>query len=360
MKRILICGYLGFENFGDEAILSVLLRDLLKVGFQRQNITVISNNSSLTRVICNVNSINRKNILEVFASLMDHDALIFIGGLFQDKTSLASFMYYFLILFLGIIFQKEIVFWGIGIGPLQRKISQTLFNFALEKVHYITVRDRTSANATTHAASIPVTCDPVWSIEPNYNFKDKLPNINWELPILGIALRNDKNLKRFHIEDLTERISKILITMKEWQVVLIPCMPSEDLPVLYALHDHLLKKIPVPDKITIIENFLKFTIQEQAGILASCDVMISMRYHALLVPLTNGKSIFGIICDQKIKSLLESTNQVGALLKDNFEQPWNYFWQNLERSSELANKSKETAKELHKKNIELLERLYSA
>ena len=61
MKRILISGYLGFGNFGDEALLHVLINDLVKVGFRNEDITVVSNNPNLTTFLYNVKSIDRWN-----------------------------------------------------------------------------------------------------------------------------------------------------------------------------------------------------------------------------------------------------------------------------------------------------------
>ena len=70
MKRILISGYLGFDNFGDEALLHVLIKDLLDAGILRQNITVISKNPNATKRAHNVNSINRWNVLSIVSALL--------------------------------------------------------------------------------------------------------------------------------------------------------------------------------------------------------------------------------------------------------------------------------------------------
>ncbi|MBI3591080.1 MAG: polysaccharide pyruvyl transferase family protein [Candidatus Melainabacteria bacterium] len=357
MKRILISGYLGFENFGDEALLHVLIENLTEVGYKRKDITVISQNPSQTAIFHNVNSISRWNLIDFVNSLLNHNTLIFIGGLFQDTTSLSSLVYYVLQLIFAGIFQKEIAFFAVGIGPLKRKISQTLFNFGLKSVHLVTVRDQTSAYLTPNKQNTVVTCDPVWSIKPDFSFQNKIPKVNWQLPILAVSMRNDKNIKNYHINNIVDKLSKAIAGMKDWQVVLIPCMPNEDLPILYELRDLLIRKSSAPNRVIMIENFSNFPITQQAGILASCDVMVGMRYHSLLVPLANGKPVFGLIYDQKVKSLLEFASQVGVSFRDDFDQPWNYFWQNLEHSSSMAKAAGQKASQLHKINIELLQAL---
>lgn len=361
MKKVIVSGYLGFNNFGDEALLCILINDLLKAGFRREDITVISNNPELTTKSHNVKAINRWNIISLIGALINHSFLIFIGGLFQDKTSFRSLLYYIFQIIMAALFQLEIAFYAVGIGPLEKKISKLLFNFATKYVHFITVRDQASANLIPYIGgrNIAITCDPVWSIKLDFNFKTNLQNINWDMPILGLSMRSDKFLREHHLSNIIDKLARVLTTMKDWQVLLIPCMPSEDLPILYEVQNLLVQKTASPERVVIIENFSEFTILQQAGILASCSAMVGMRFHALLVPLTNNKPIFGIVYDQKVKSLLEYTGQVGVSFKDDFEKPWSYFWQNIQHSSDMAKLSAQKSAQLHKVNIELLQALYN-
>ena len=59
MQKVLISGYFGFDNFGDEALLYVLVKHLVELGVQRTNITVLSNKPDITSNIYNVNAANR-------------------------------------------------------------------------------------------------------------------------------------------------------------------------------------------------------------------------------------------------------------------------------------------------------------
>jgi len=359
MKKILVCGYIGYQNFGDEALLYVLINNLLQVGYRREDITVISKEPEKTYLTYNVKSVDRWNSFELFNAFLNHDHVVFIGGLFQDKTSFRSLCYYCLQLIFSGIFQKKIAFYAVGVGPLQRGISSYIFNFAVNSANFISLRDQGSLQYLSHKGNIVITCDPVWSLEPDFSFKPFLPNINWELPILGVSMRYDKQLKNYHITKLSDKISKILTGMKDWQVLLIPCMP-DDLPVIYELYDQIIRKSSQINRIFLIENFSDFTIPQQAGILTSCEVMIGMRYHSLLVPIANGKPVFGLIYDQKVKSLIDLASQVGVSFKDDFEQPWNYFWQNMQYSSNMAKQCAGKMKKIHEINIKLLETLINS
>ena len=360
MNRILISGYIGFNNFGDEALLHVLIKDLLGVGFKIEDITVISNSPIETANKFGVNAISRWNIFSLVNALIFNSSLIFVGGLFQDKTSFLSMLYYSLQLFFASMLQKNIVFYGAGIGPLQRKSSQFLFNFLITNIKYITVRDQISANYIPSGTHVAVTCDPVWAMEPDFSFKKRITNVNWNLPIIGISMRHDKYLQNHHITNIVDKVSKVLNGRKDWQVLLLPCMPQEDLHILYEMQESISRKIGTSDRVFLIENFNQFDIPQQAGILASCNAMIGMRYHALLLPLLNGQAVFGLIYDQKIKSLLEFASQVSVSFYDSFEQPWDYFWQNLQHSTNMAKNAAIKAKQLHKVNIEMLETLFNS
>lgn len=359
MKKVLISGYIGFDNFGDEALIHTLIKDLIQVGYKQENITVISKEPDKTSKVYSVNSINRWNPVDFLITLLNCNEIIFAGGLFQDKTSFRSLCYYSAQLLLAGIFRKRIVLYAVGIGPLQRKISRILFNIAMDTVSLMTVRDQPSSQHLPHKINVVVTCDPAWSINPDFSFKSQIKKVNWEMPIIGVSMRQDKYLRNYHLNILSDKISKILTTMKEWQVLLVPCMFLEDTPVLYELNELISRKSSAPNRVILLDEFHAFSITQQAGILASCEIMISMRYHALLVPIINSRPVFGLIFDQKIKSLLDFTSQVGVYFRDDFEQPWNYFWQNLQHSSEVAKKSYEKAKELHKINIKLLETMFN-
>lgn len=357
MKKVLIVGYFGFNNFGDEAILLSLINDLTSCGFTRENITVISSNPELTINIHNVNAIQRWNPIELISSIIFHNSLIFTGGIFQDKTSFRSFLWYLLILIFGIILGKEIVFYAIGIGPLQGKLTQLLFLTFAKNINLSTARDQLSTNMLPMSEKTITSCDPAWNLKPDLNVQKKIQGINWSLPIIGISIKPDKQLKPFHINYLADKLAKLLSDTKEWQVVFIPCMPNEDLPITYELYDLTLQKAQENNRIFVIEDFSNFTVLEQAGILASCTLMVGMRYHALLFPITNGKPVLGLIFDYKIKSLVDFAGQVGLNPKEDLEGAWNYFWQNIDGSIQAAKKASEKAKKLHTRNIDLLKKL---
>ncbi|HCX62322.1 MAG TPA: polysaccharide pyruvyl transferase CsaB, partial [Clostridiales bacterium] len=94
MKKILLAGYYGFGNLGDEAILEMALKQILEIT-DRKNIIVLSGNKEITSKKYNIATIDRYNVLSIIFKLKSTDAIVFGGGsLLQDITSKRSIYYY--------------------------------------------------------------------------------------------------------------------------------------------------------------------------------------------------------------------------------------------------------------------------
>ena len=66
MVKAVISGYYGFKNFGDEAILSVLVNHLKEIN---ADITVLSSDTVYTDEIYNVNSVYSFNLTAVISAI---------------------------------------------------------------------------------------------------------------------------------------------------------------------------------------------------------------------------------------------------------------------------------------------------
>ena len=93
MSSIVISGYYGFANAGDEAMLAAMIEVLSDLE-PNINITVISGNPADTRARHGVNAVYRLNYPEIIRALAKSDLLISGGGsLLQDVTSDRSLYY---------------------------------------------------------------------------------------------------------------------------------------------------------------------------------------------------------------------------------------------------------------------------
>lgn len=147
--RIVISGYHGFDNLGDEAILTVLvqgLKDLAsKQGEQKMEFTVLSGNPQKTRNQLPVDAVSRKSPLAVFRALKGADGLISGGGtLFQDSTSRLSPWYYLSIIWLALLLKKPVYVFGQGIGPIRTGLTRWALVKTFQRAQCVILRDPAS------------------------------------------------------------------------------------------------------------------------------------------------------------------------------------------------------------------------
>ncbi|MEW5821568.1 MAG: polysaccharide pyruvyl transferase family protein, partial [Cyanobacteriota bacterium] len=161
--KVVISGYYGFGNFGDEAILLVLVRELKKL-LPGINITVLSKTPEVTSKELGVNSVDRMNFVKVIPELMSANMLISGGGsLLQDVTGPLTIYYYLIIILLASILGCKTVIYSQGIGPINRKLSKILTSLILRLPVYKTVRDLKSLEfLKTLNIESELTSDPVW------------------------------------------------------------------------------------------------------------------------------------------------------------------------------------------------------
>ena len=120
MTKIVISGYYGFGNAGDEAMLSALL-DSLRSIIADVEVTVITGNCKATAEHHRVHTVSRMDILGIIKAISRCHILISGGGsLLQDVTSSRSLYYYLAVIRIAQWLHKPVMLYAQGIGPLIR------------------------------------------------------------------------------------------------------------------------------------------------------------------------------------------------------------------------------------------------
>ena len=91
MKKVLVSGYIGFNNFGDEAIFLALSNHLKKLGM---NVSVLCANKEAVKERYNVEAYNFKSIFQVFKAVLSNDILF--SGCFKIKQVISACIIIFL------------------------------------------------------------------------------------------------------------------------------------------------------------------------------------------------------------------------------------------------------------------------
>ncbi len=160
--RVLLCGYYGEHNLGDDALLEVLL-DQLPGGCVP---VVTARDQEEVTARFGVSCVDRSRLGRVAAVLADCDALVLGGGsLLQDATSFTSLLYYSALILLARSQGKPVILWGQGLGPLRRRRSRLIARAALRLATAISWRDPDSAAiARGWGVEGLVGSDPVWAM----------------------------------------------------------------------------------------------------------------------------------------------------------------------------------------------------
>lgn len=307
-KEILISGYYGFKNSGDDALLKAIIQDLKRFK-ESPNIVVLSANPKETKEIYRVKAINRLNIFQVLKHMKNADMLISGGGtLIQDRTSTKSLMYYLAVISLALKKKVKVMLYSNGIGPLEKKSNIKKTRKILSKVDLITLRDERSLKALQEIGvenkNVIVTADP--ALELNIADEDCGRKILDELgaphdrKLLGVSIRRWKSTDP-EFEDNIAWVCDYAYETYGYHTVLLPMQTSRDLAVLQSV------KRNMKHEATLIDR--RLDVADTMSVMKCFDLCIGMRLHTLIYAVINAIPLIGLVYDPKISSFMEYTNQ---------------------------------------------------
>ena len=301
--RLLLSGYYGFGNFGDEAILRVFV-DQWRARRPGDTIAVLSSDPRQTESTYGVKAVARMNAHDVGQAIRDSDVVVSGGGgLLQSATSLRSLLYY-----TGIIREakragRKAAIFAQGIGPLdflgKQVVKRTCFDVDLAIV-------RDDASALLLAPLIPkvkvqVAADPVFlassAVEPasiEGLEREGVTNVGGDL--VTVVVRKSP---------LTERIAGELAAgidrlSKEHRahVVFVPLQRPDDAE---AAIDVIRRCKTAP---TLLGG--GYDLPTMTALFARSAAVVSMRLHALILAARLAVPMLAIPYDPKVRALLEA------------------------------------------------------
>ncbi len=279
--KVLISGYYGFGNLGDEALLSGLLSGLRQQGHR---VTVLSQDPAQTRRLHGVQAVSR--FYGLLPALLRHDALISGGGgLLQDKTSQRSLQYYLGVLALAKRLGKRTVIYGQSIGPLtvagKQAVARTLHNLP------VAVRDKASHELL---ASLDIQAELVADTALLLN-KPAMPLTDHRdnFPVLLIPRGGYPAITTALIS-----LAKTLLS-RGISVAGMALQTQEDNSELAAL------KAAAPN----LELWQADSPSAMLALLSKTRYVVSARLHGLILAAVAEKGFSGIIYDPKVAAFLD-------------------------------------------------------
>lgn len=310
MRNILISGYYGFNNIGDESILRTVI-DNLREKLGDIDITVLSQNPQQTAEKYGVNAAKRMSIPAIIKAVHHCDLLLSGGGsLLQDATSSHSILYYLFILRLAQLMGKKTFIYSQGIGPITLKRNRRITAHVLRRTSSIVVRDSNSRDLLLEIGVpdrlIHVTADPVIRVKKadtalglEILCKEGCPRKEGTLTV-GWAVKSRRDDPVFYDE-----IRKCIRWLKnEYNAdsVLIPFFYNEDLSVCEKIAEKL-------DNEAGCLKQKKYLSEETLSIIGCMDVLVGVRLHSLIYSAVMGVPMIGISYDPKVDAFLSSIDQ---------------------------------------------------
>lgn len=347
-KSILLSGYYGFDNSGDDAILKAIIKDIRKKS-PKLDIVVLSNNPKKTETMYSVRAINRFKFNELIKGIRNTSLLISGGGsLLQDVTSTRSLLYYLAVMTLAKMSRKPVMVYANGIGPINKPGNRFLTRVILNSVNLITLRDEDSKtylrNMKIKNKNIVVTADPVFTLDrapknviENIFIKEGIPR---DKKFIGISIRPWKPAV-----NLVEVISKVIDYLTERynvNIILIPMHYPEDLDISN-------KVLANVDKSScfVIKN--QYTVEEIMGITKELDMIVAMRLHSLIYAATQEIPMVGLVYDPKVEGILYSLemghmSNVENLDYNHLVENIDYVWNNKLELKQILKRGDEELK----------------
>ncbi len=360
-NKIVISGYYGFDNIGDEAVLYTII-STLKKEIPGAKIMVLSNNPEKTAQIYDVQSINRWDLKNIARVIKNSDLLVSGGGsLLQDVTSSKTIPYYLAIVKLAQIYKKKVVFYSQGIGPVNKKLGRWLIKRVANKVDAIFVRDEASKTLLEQIGvkkEIGVAIDPVLGIATAKK-KDKLDKT------VGIYIRPWESEEQNQKMIIAMKDGLIKLLEKGYRLYMVPMHYEQDLEISKALKASL--EIEMKNKGLDLENYVtvldkKLSVKEVLKYTSQFEFVIGMRLHSLIMAAANCVPMIGLSYDPKVTEFIKqirvpyciNVKEIDAItFKNNIES----LLSDLEGQERLLKESCENNKDKLKLPIESIRNL---
>jgi polysaccharide pyruvyl transferase CsaB len=371
--KILIAGYYGFGNVGDEAILSAILTDLRA---QRQDLEfiVISADPQGTAAEFNVRSVDWKDVEGLLGAAKESDLILLGGGgLFQDywgvpeNTALTAshwgISYYSAMGMLAVLYQKPFMIYSVGVGPVVSEEGKQLTHWTFNTASACTVRDPESRDLLISLGvpgdKVTITPDPVLALELDVTSAAEIlraQGIDLQTPpLLGVCIRNwgegedGDQWKR----ELAAALDDFLES-HEVQIVFIPFqIGSHTLENDHSVALDVLSMMAKRDKVCLFSE--AFSPAVVGGLISHCHLIVGMRLHSLIFAANADVPAVALVYDPKVRSFMRSVGlsdyalELPSLTMGQLSEIFERAWTGREQTQQVLKKKTNKLKILAKK-----------
>ena len=308
MKRLLLSGYYGYGNAGDEAVLAGLVTGFRTTRPAGIELVALSGRPAETQAAHGIAAADRYQPAALLHEIGRADLVLSGGGsLLQDVTSAHGIFYYLGVVRMAQMLGRRTMFIAQGIGPLKLARSRRLVKSVANRLNAVTVRDPDSAALLRQIGvtrpPVEVTADPALLLAP------PAPNSGGAegAAPFGVALRPwpGQDGIAAHVADACGSV------LSGRRALLLPMQPGSDKPVAEQFGRAWNQGMGTGNRATLCvpEKGLTPLLSN----IASCDLMIGMRLHALILAAAAGIPSVALSYDPKVNAFMQSSGQGDAV-----------------------------------------------
>ena len=315
--NVVMSGYYGFSNAGDDAILQSIHEGIVAAS-DDISITVLSNNPELTWNLCGLEAVPRFRILKVLRALRRCDALLSGGGsLLQDRTSTRSLMYYLAIIRGAELFHRPVMLYANGIGPVNKPANRRRVKRAVERAALVTLRDRSSARELQEMGvtrpDLHVTADPVFNLPPASRERGEELIASAQLPqgvpFAAVSVRDWPGTGEFprQLAALCDHLRRT----HGLEILFLMMQPGHDRGATQQVQQ------AMEEPSYRLEA--SCTPQELMAVLGQAKLCVAMRLHTLIFAARMAVPCMGLVYDPKVESYLQELDMPSAGHVEHFD-----------------------------------------
>lgn len=320
--KVVISGHYGGFNLGDDAILCSLVDTLRKICGNGLSLTAFSHNPELTHKQTAINSVKQitrsssivKELHDMIKAIRVSDLVIIGGGgILQDEFNITTIPRYLLPALIGKVYSKKVIFYALGVGPLNTRYSKDLIRLLSAQADHVTVRDKESKEIMEQLSvkRVGVVPDPAFRLPPCDENRTlqilQQENIDPNrVPKIGISLRGIYHTNRRKIRSMkglsVEQKNTIIESLEGISEQL------DGLLVFFCADNDMDKSISkeIAEKCRCDTRLItaKYSPTEYAGILGAMDIVISMPLHSGIIACSNYVPVVAIDYNPKVRNFM--------------------------------------------------------
>ena len=324
--RILLAGYYGFGNAGDEAILASVVAHLRELRPDAA-ITVVSGDPQETARTHGVEAVFWRDPLALEDAARQADLVVIGGGgLFHDYWGFPAdailtdahwgLSYYAAPAALALLHEKPLMLYAVGVGPLLTEPGRQFTKAVCDAASSITVRDEDSRSELA-ALGVPperveVTADPAFAFVPPpdaFEETDVSPALPGMRPRLAVALRHwDVGVEPERWEaEVADALDRFLESTGGGALFLPFQQESVAIENDAAVAQRVRARMRRAEAAVILPG--GSSPRRLAAAIGDCDLVLAMRMHAGLFGALAGIPVVSLDYDPKVSRFMKQIGQ---------------------------------------------------